>query len=141
MLKPAIISELQLGSIKNTEEGIIFAQKRIRELENTLLYLDELLDKSLYLFINHMKDRQQRIFIESINLLNRRIYSLNKLSEKIAKKLDISFSTAKWNITRFRDLGLFETNGQRGDTNTTIATTELGKTLYSAFARSQSNNL
>ena len=126
---------------EKTEEGIIFAQKRIRELENTLLYLDELLDKSLYLFINHMKDRQQRIFIESINLLNRRIYSLNKLSEKIAKKLDISFSTTKWNITRFRDLGLFETNGQRGDTNTTIATTELGKTLYSAFARSQSNNL
>ena len=135
LLKPAIISELQLERIENTEEGIIFAQKRILELENHLLLMDELLNQSLYLFIDLMKDKQQLIFTEAIKQLDKKSLSLNKLAEFLSHKLDLTFSMIKWNLTKFRDFGLFESNGQRGNTKSTLITTDLGILLYSTFAR------
>ncbi|MCK5304491.1 MAG: hypothetical protein KAJ72_04520 [Candidatus Heimdallarchaeota archaeon] len=135
MLKPAIISELQLERIENTEEGIIFAQKRILELENHLLLMDELLNQSLYLFIDLMKDKQQLIFTEAIKQLDKKSLSLNKLAEFLSHKLGLTFSMIKWNLTKFRDFGLFESNGQRGNTKSTLITTDLGILLYSTFAR------
>ncbi|MHA1345574.1 MAG: hypothetical protein ACTSVO_04800 [Candidatus Heimdallarchaeaceae archaeon] len=141
MLKPAIISELKLERIENTEEGIIFAQKRILELENDLLFMDELLIKSLHLFIDLMKDKQQLIFSETIKQLDKKTLSLNKLAEILSHKLDFTFSMIKWNLTKFRDYGLFETNGQRGNTKSTIIITELGKLLYSTSAKMKSKKL
>ena len=141
LLNPAIISELQLERIENTEEGIIFAQKRIIELENDLLLMDEILNKSLYLFIDLMKDKQQLIFTEAIKQLDRRSLSLNKLAEILSHKLELTFSMIKWNLTKFRDYGLFESNGQRGNTKSTVLTTELGKMLNSAFARMKTKKL
>ena len=135
LLKPAIISELQLERIENTEEGIIFAQKRILELENHLLLMDELLNQSLYLFIDLMKDKQQLIFTEAIKQLDKKSLSLNKLAEFLSHKLGLTFSMIKWNLTKFRDFGLFESNGQRGNTKSTLITTDLGILLYSTFAR------
>lgn len=141
LLKPAIISELKLERIENTEEGIIFAQKRILELENDLLFMDELLIKSLHLFIDLMKDKQQLIFSETIKQLDKKTLSLNKLAEILSHKLDFTFSMIKWNLTKFRDYGLFETNGQRGNTKSTIIITELGKLLYSTSAKMKSKKL
>lgn len=135
LLKPAIISELQLERIENTEEGIIFAQKRILELENDLLLMDELLNKSLYLFIDLMKDKQQLIFTEAIKQLDKKSLSLNKLAEILSHKLDLTFSMIKWNLTKFRDYGLLESNGQRGNTKSTVIITDLGRMLYSTFAK------
>lgn len=141
LLKPAIISGLQLEKIENTEEGIIFAQKRILELENDLLLMDELLNKSLYLFIDLMKDKQLLIFTEAIKQLDKRSLSLNKLAEILSYKLNLKFSMIKWNLTKFRGYGWFESNGQRGNTKSTILITELGKLLYSAFARMKTKKL
>ena len=141
LLKPAIISKLQLGSIEDTEEGIIFAQKRILELENDLLLMDEILKQSLFLFIGLMKDKQQLIFTEAIKQLDKESLSLNKLAEKLSNKLNLTFSMIKWNLTKFRDFGLFESNGQRGNTKSTLLATELGKILNSAFARMKTKKL
>lgn len=141
LLKPAIISELQLERIGNTEEGIIFAQKKILELENNLLLMDELLNKSLFLFIDIMKDKQQLIFTEAIKQLDKRSLSLNKLSEILSHILDFTFSMIKWNLTKFRDYGLFESNGQRGNTKSTLIETELGRMLYSTFAKMKTKKL
>jgi len=141
LLKPAIISELQLERIENTEEGIIFAQKRILELENDLLLMDELLNKSLFLFIDLMKDKQRLIFTETIKQLDKRSLSLNKLAEILSHKLGLTFSMIKWNLTKFRDYRLFESNGQRGNTKSTLIVTELGKMLYSTFAKMKTKKL
>ncbi|MCG3224705.1 MAG: hypothetical protein H7647_09585 [Candidatus Heimdallarchaeota archaeon] len=141
MLKPAIISELQLERIENTEEGIIFAQKRILELENDLLLMDELLNKSLFLLIDILKDKQHLIFTEAIKQLDKRSFSLNKLAEILSLKLDFTFSMIKWNLTKFRDYGLFESNGQRGNTKSTLLLTELGRMLYSTFAKMKTRKL
>lgn len=141
LLKPAIISELQLERIENTEEGIIFAQKRILELENDLLLMDELLNKSLFLLIDILKDKQHLIFTEAIKQLDKRSFSLNKLAEILSHKLDFTFSMIKWNLTKFRDYGLFESNGQRGNTKSTLLLTELGKMLYSTFAKMKTRKL
>ncbi len=141
LLKPAIISKLQLESIENTEEGIIFARKRISELENDLLLMDEILKQSLFLFIGLMKDKQQLIFTEAIKQLKKESLSLNKLAEILSNKLDLTFSMIKWNLTKFRDFGLFESNGQRGNTKSTILATELGKMLNSTFARMKTKKL
>ncbi|MBY9001419.1 MAG: hypothetical protein KGD64_10915 [Candidatus Heimdallarchaeota archaeon] len=135
MLESAIISEFQLTSIENTEEGIIFALKKITELENDLFLMNELLNQSLYLLIDIMKDKQQLIFTEAIKQLNKQTLSLNKLAESLTNKLDFTFSMIKWNLTKFRDYGLFETKGQRGNTKSTMITTELGKMLHSAYAQ------
>ncbi len=141
LLKPAIISELQLERIENTEEGIIFAQKKILELENDLLLMDELLNKSLFLFIDLMKDKQQLIFAEAIKQLDKRSFSLNKLAEILSHKLGFTFSMIKWNLAKFRDYGLFESNGQRGNTKSTLLLTELGRMLYSTFAKMKTRKL
>ncbi len=141
LLKPAIISELQLERIENTEEGIIFAQKRILELENDLLLMDELLNKSLFLLIDILKDKQHLIFTEAIKQLDKRSFSLNKLAEILSLKLDFTFSMIKWNLTKFRDYGLFESNGQRGNTKSTLLLTELGRMLYSTFAKMKTRKL
>ena len=141
LLNPTILSDTLLEKLENTEEGIIFAQKRIRELENILLFMDELLNKSLYLFMEQMKKKQKIIFIEAIKKLNEGFYSLNRLSEELSENLNLSFSTIKWNLTKMRDNGLFETNGQRGDTKTTLITTDLGETLYLAFAENELQEL
>jgi hypothetical protein len=141
LLKPAIISELQLERIENTEEGIIFAQKRILELKNDLLLMDELLNKSLFLLIDILKDKQHLIFTEAIKQLDKRSFSLNKLAEILSLKLDFTFSMIKWNLTKFRDYGLFESNGQRGNTKSTLLLTELGRMLYSTFAKMKTRKL
>ena len=141
MLKPAIISELQLANIENTEEGIIFAQKRIIELENDLLLLEELLNRSLYLFIDILKDNQRLIYSEAIKELNKKPLSLNRLSETLSEKLNLTFSMIKWNLTKFRNFGLFESNGQRGNTKSTLIITELGKMLYSTFVMMNKKNM
>lgn len=137
LLIPANIISDQLEELEESKEGIIFAQERIRELENNLLFLYDLLNDSLMILHNQMKEKQQFIFFTASKILSQKEMSLNKLSEKLAEKLNLSFSTIKWNITRLRDLGLFESNGQRGNTKTTIMLTQLGASLYSNFAQSK----
>lgn len=141
LLKPAIISEWLLETLENTEEGIIFAQKKIIELENNLLLMDEILNKSLKLFTKTMKRNQQLIFIEAIKLLRKDTISLNRLSEILSEKLDFTFSMIKWNLTKLREHGLFRTNGQRGNTKSTLIITEFGERLYLSFAEKNNRKL
>ena len=123
------------------EEGIIFAQRRIIELENTLLFIQDILNQSLIIIYSQLKDKQKMIFLNASRLLKNEKISINKLAEKIAEKMDLSFSTTKWNITRLRDLGLFETNGQRGNTKTIVSLTQLGQSLYSTLSQRKRKSL
>ena len=61
--------------------------------------------------------------------------SINKISDLLSKQYSLSFSTIKWNITRLRDMGLFESYGERGNTKTILLTTELGKSLFTSYAQ------
>ncbi len=132
-----LISEEQFGTQLREEqlkEGIIFAQKRIRELENSLLFLNDLLDRSLLILYDQLKDKQKIIFFATYKILDERhTMSINKISDILSKQFSLSFSTIKWNITKFRDMGLFETNGERGNTKTILLTTDLGKSLFTSF--------
>lgn len=103
--------------------------------------MDELLNKSLFLLIDILKDKQHLIFTEAIKQLDKRSFSLNKLAEILSLKLDFTFSMIKWNLTKFRDYGLFESNGQRGNTKSTLLLTELGRMLYSTFAKMKTRKL
>lgn len=134
LLFPTSLTNKQLEE-DYLEEGIIFAQRRIIELENNLLFIQDILNKSLDIIYNQLKDKQKAIFYIASKLLKKDYISINKLSEKIAEKMNLSFSTTKWNITRLRDLGLLETNGQRGNTKTTISLTQLGFSLYLALSQ------
>ncbi|MCG3216193.1 MAG: hypothetical protein KAS63_05725 [Candidatus Heimdallarchaeota archaeon] len=134
-----ISAELSRNQFTDEEmkEGIIFAQKRIRELENNLLFLSELFDKSLFILYKQLKKKQRQIFFSAFRIiLEEDSTSINKISNLLSKNLELSFSTIKWNLTKLRDLGLFETYGERGNTKTTLLITELGETLYSTFAYS-----
>lgn len=129
------ISGIQLRE-EQLKEGIIFAQKRIRELENNLLFLNDLLNRSLLLLYDQLKDKQRMIFIATYKILAEEdTLSINKISDILAKQYSLSFSTIKWNITRLRDMGLFESYGERGNTKTILLTTELGKTLFTSYAQ------
>ncbi len=140
MLFPTSLMTKQLEE-DYSEEGIIFAQRRIIELENNLLFIQDILNQSLHIIYNQLKDKQKKIFYIASKLLKKDNISINKLSEKIAEKMNLSFSTAKWNITRLRDLGLLETNGQRGNTKTTISLTQLGLLLYLALSQRKKRTL
>lgn len=134
-----LISE-ELSGIQLREdqlkEGIIFAQKRIRELENNLLFLNDLLDRSLLILFDNLKDKQKMIFIATYKILtDEKTLSINKISDLLSKQYSLSFSTTKWNITKLRDMGLFESNGERGNTKSILLTTELGKSLFTSFAQ------
>ncbi|MHA1219155.1 MAG: hypothetical protein ACTSSN_03495 [Candidatus Heimdallarchaeaceae archaeon] len=135
MLNPA-----ELESLDYSEEGIAFAQERIRKLEKDNLFLFDLLHQSLIILFDQLNDKQKGIFFESYILIERKRISLNRLAEKISTKLDISFSTAKWNITKLRDLGFFETIGMRGNTKTTLISTIIGDTLYSTLGQIKNKN-
>ena len=135
MLISEEISGIQLRE-EQLKEGIIFAQKRIRELENNLLFLNDLLNRSLLLLYDQLKDKQRMIFIATYKILTEDdSLSINKISDILAKQYSLSFSTIKWNITRLRDMGLFESYGERGNTKTILLTTELGKTLFTSYAQ------
>ncbi len=140
LLFPASLITRQLEE-DYSEEGIIFAQRRIIELENNLLFIQDILNQSLLIIYNQLKDKQKSIFYIASKLLKKDITSINRLSEKIAEKMNLSFSTAKWNITKLRDLGLLETNGQRGNIKTTISLTQLGFSLYLALSQSKERTL
>ncbi|MCE7738021.1 MAG: hypothetical protein KAU62_15720 [Candidatus Heimdallarchaeota archaeon] len=135
MLNPA-----ELESLDYLEEGMAFAQERIRKLEKDNLFLFDLLNQSLIILFDQLNDKQKGIFFESYSLIERRKISLNRLAEKISTKLDISFSTAKWNITKLRDFGFFETIGMRGNTKTTLISTIIGDTLYSTLGQIKNKN-
>ncbi|MHA1514844.1 MAG: hypothetical protein ACTSPF_04835 [Candidatus Heimdallarchaeaceae archaeon] len=135
MLNPA-----ELESLDYSEEGIAFAQERIRKLEKDNLFLFDLLHQSLIILFDQLNDKQKGIFFESYIQIERKRISLNRLAEKISTKLDISFSTAKWNITKLRDLGFFETIGMRGNTKTTLISTIIGDTLYSTLGQIKNKN-
>ena len=135
LLTPAKFLSEQLEDPDYIEEGIAFAQERIRELEKDNLLLLELLKESIFLLFDQLNSKQREIFFEGFKILEKKLISLNRLSEIISEKLDISFSTAKWNLTRLRDLGFFETIGSRGNTKTTLTSTALGKTFYSFLAQ------
>ncbi|MCE7747367.1 MAG: hypothetical protein GPJ51_03155 [Candidatus Heimdallarchaeota archaeon] len=135
MLNPA-----ELESLDYSEEGIAFAQERIRKLEKDNLFLFDLLHQSLIILFDQLNDKQKGIFFESYIQIDRKKISLNRLAEKISTKLDISFSTAKWNITKLRDLGFFETIGMRGNTKTTLISTIIGDTLYSTLGQIKNKN-
>jgi len=130
-----LLNPAELESLDYLEEGIAFAQERIRKLEKDNLFLFDLLNQSLIILFDQLNDKQKGIFFESYSLIERRRISLNRLAEKISSKLDISFSTAKWNITKLRDLGFFETIGMRGNTKTTLISTIIGDTLYSTLGQ------
>ena len=136
MLTPAKFISEQLENPDYIKEGIAFAQERIRELEKDNLLLLELLNKSITLLFDQLNSKQRKIFFTSFKILKNNFLSLNKLSEIISHKLEISFSTTKWNITKLRDIGFFETNGTRGNTKTTLISTALGETFYSFLAHS-----
>ena len=137
LLTPAIIQIEELERIEESKEGIIFAQKRIKELENNLIFLNDLYNKSLFTLFDQLKDKQQYIFFAASKILIEDKISLNKLSDILSKKLNLSFSTIKWNLTKLRDIGLFETFGERGNTKTILMLTHLGLSLYSNFAQSR----
>jgi hypothetical protein len=59
------------------------------------------------------------------------------LSDILSEKFEFSFSTIKWNLTKLRDIGLFETYGERGNTKTILMLTHLGLSLYSNFAQTK----
>lgn len=131
---------MELESLDYSEEGIAFAQERIRKLEKDNLFLFDLLHQSLIILFDQLNDKQKGIFFESYIQIERKRISLNRLAEKISTKLDISFSTAKWNITKLRDLGFFETIGMRGNTKTTLISTIIGDTLYSTLGQIKNKN-
>jgi len=135
-----LLNPAELESLDYLEEGMAFAQERIRKLEKDNLFLFDLLNQSLIILFDQLNDKQKGIFFESYNLIERRKTSLNRLAEKISTKLDISFSTAKWNITKLRDLGFFETIGMRGNTKTTLISTIIGDTLYSTLGQIKNKN-
>ena len=135
-----LLNPAELESLDYSEEGIAFAQERIRKLEKDNLFLFDLLNQSLIILFDQLNDKQKGIFFESYSLIERRKISLNRLAENISTKLDISFSTAKWNITKLRDLGFFETIGMRGNTKTTLISTIIGDTLYSTLGQIKYKN-
>ncbi len=135
-----LLNPAELESLDYSEEGIAFAQERIRKLEKDNLFLFDLLHQSLIILFDQLNDKQKGIFFESYILIERKRISLNRLAEKISTKLDISFSTAKWNITKLRDLGFFETIGMRGNTKTTLISTIIGDTLYSTLGQIKNKN-
>ncbi len=135
-----LLNPAELESLDYSEEGIAFAQERIRKLEKDNLFLFDLLNQSLIILFDQLNDKQKGIFFESYSLIERRKISLNRLAEYISTKLDISFSTAKWNITKLRDLGFFETIGMRGNTKTTLISTIIGDTLYSTLGQIKYKN-
>jgi len=135
-----LLNPAELESSDHLEEGIAFAQERIRKLEKDNLFLFDLLNQSLIILFDQLNDKQKGIFFESYIQIERKRISLNRLAEKISTKLDISFSTAKWNITKLRDLGFFETIGMRGNTKTTLISTIIGDTLYSTLGQIKNKN-
>ena len=135
-----LLNQAELESLDYSEEGIAFAQERIRKLEKDNLFLFDLLHQSLIILFDQLNDKQKGIFFESYIQIDRKKISLNRLAEKISTKLDISFSTAKWNITKLRDLGFFETIGMRGNTKTTLISTIIGDTLYSTLGQIKNKN-
>ena len=141
LLTPAKFIKEQLEDPDYLEEGIAFAQERIEELEKDNLLLLELLEESMFLLFDQLNPKQKEIFLTGYKILERNLISLNGLSEILSSKMEISFSTAKWNLTRLRDIGFFETIGSRGNTKTTLTSTTLGKTFYSFLARSNGKKL
>ncbi|MCE7742640.1 MAG: hypothetical protein GOP50_09290 [Candidatus Heimdallarchaeota archaeon] len=141
LLTPAKFISEQLEDPDYLKEGIAFAQERIRELEKDNLLLLELLNKSMFLLFDQLNKKQREIFFTGFRILEKKTISLNKLSEIISGKLEMSFSTTKWNITRLRDIGFFETIGSRGNTKTILISTSLGKTFHSFLAQSNGKNL
>ena len=141
LLTPAKFLSEQLENPKYLEEGIAFAQERIEKLENDNLLLLELLNKSMSLLFDQLNEKQKEIFFMSYQILEKRNLSLNRLSEIISQKTEMSFSTIKWNLTKLRDIGFFETIGSRGNTKTTLISTHLGKTFYSILAHYKKDNL
>lgn len=137
LLAPAIIQLEKLERIEESKEGIIFAQKRIQELENSLIFLNELYNQSLIILLEQLKDKQQSIFFAASKILTKKNISLNKLSDILSERFDLSFSTIKWNLTKLRNIGLFETNGERGNRKTILMLTHLGLSLYSNFAQTK----
>ena len=135
-----LLNPAKLETLDYSEEGIAFAQERIRKLEKDNLFLFDLLNQSLIILYDQLNDKQKEIFFQSYLFLERRKISLNKLAEKISSMMNISFSTAKWNITKLRDLGFFETIGMRGNTKTTLISTNLGDTLYSTLGQFKNKN-
>ncbi len=135
-----LLNPTELESLDYSEEGIAFAQERIRKLEKDNLFLFDLLHQSLIILFDQLNDKQKGIFFESYIQIERKRISLNRLAEKISTKLDISFSTAKWNITKLRDLGFFETIGMRGNTKTTLISTIIGDTIYSTLGQIKNKN-
>ena len=93
MLNPA-----KLEGLDYSEEGIAFAQERIRKLEKDNLFLFDLLNQSLIILFEQLNDKQQDIFFEGYRFLKRKRTSLNRLAEIISARLDISFSTTKWSL-------------------------------------------
>ncbi|MCG3219780.1 MAG: hypothetical protein H7641_00240 [Candidatus Heimdallarchaeota archaeon] len=136
-MAPAIIQAEDLERIEESKEGIIFARKRIKELENSLIFLNDLYNQSLIILLDQLKDKQQHIFFAASRILTKKNLSLNKLSDMLSERFDLSFSTIKWNLTKLRDIGLFETFGERGNTKTILMLTHLGLSLYSNFAQTR----
>ena len=137
LLAPAIILPEELERIEESKEGIIFARKRIKELENNLIFLKEMYNQSLIILLNQLKEKQQQIFFAASRILTKKNISLNKLSDILSEKFELSFSTIKWNLTKLRDIGLFETYGERGNTKTILMLTHLGLSLYSNLAQTR----
>ena len=135
LLALPIIQAEELERIEESKEGIIFARKRIKELENSLIFLNDLYNQSLIILLDQLKDKQKQIFFAASKILTKKNISLNKLSDMLSERFDLSFSTIKWNLTKLRDIGLFETFGERGNTKTILMLTHLGLSLYSNFAQ------
>jgi len=125
---------------ENLQEGIMFANLRIRELEKEALFLFEMLQESLQILFQQLNKKQQLIFIETASLLSQGEYSINKLSEIISKKLGNTFSSTKWNLTQLRKKGLFLMDGNRGNTKTTLYLSDIGSSLFSLISQKSNKN-
>ena len=125
---------------ENLQEGIMFANLRIRELEKEALFLFEMLQESLQILFQQLNKKQQLIFIETASLLSQEEYSINKLSEIISKKLGNAFSSTKWSLTQLRKKGLFLMDGNRGNTKTTLYLSDIGSSLFSLISQKSNKN-
>jgi len=130
----------EIESGENLQEGIMFANLRIRELEKETLFLSEMLQESLQILFQQLNKKQQLIFIEAASLLSQGGYSINKLSEIISDKLGNTFSSTKWNLTQLRKKGLFLMDGNRGNTKTTLYLSDIGSSLFSLFSQKSYKN-
>ena len=85
-----LLNPAELESLDYSEEGIAFAQERIRKLEKDNLFLFDLLNQSLIILFDQLNVKQKGIFFENYSLIERRKISLNREQLKSENLLNLA---------------------------------------------------